>query len=100
MNNVLDQVAADSSGTIGNVLSYKAVNAILNGIHSDEWKQYMQYFAQTPAELNRLTFNDTASESDPDVRQNIVYMVAYATCTTITLAQMRAAVDDVVEANL
>ena len=88
---------ADNSKTICKTLGYRAVDAMLNGKDSDQWKDYMSFFAQTPEELARLTFADDLSKTDPDVRESILYIASNAACTTVTLKDMPDAVNDVID---
>lgn len=66
-------------------LRRKALVAIRKGANgSAEWKDYMQEFATTPAELARLLPTD-GSESDAGMNDARAYLVAKAPCGTDTV---------------
>jgi hypothetical protein len=92
-NNILaiidDVVNNDPTNALENRISWEAVQAILAGIHSEEWRTYMSNFIDAGDEnqLRRLTFQDSAAE-DPVIRKTLVYLAAMAICTGDTFAML------------
>ena len=99
IDGVLVEAENDLSGNIAKTIGYRAVEAMLKGVNSQEWEEYMRIFASTTEELNRLTFKDQESQV-ADVKRNIVYLVSYAACGAITLTITREAVDPVIDTGL
>jgi hypothetical protein len=99
LNEVLTEAENDTSNTIANLIGYRAIEAIVEGVGSQAWEDYMRIFASTEEELKRLTFEDPMSQ-DPDIKENIVYLVSYATCTAATLTKMRDKVQPVIDSGL
>lgn len=78
--------ANDPQGIRSDKLMRAAVEAISKGPNSLEWEEYMKRFASTPGELKRLTLKDSHA-GEFWLRKQVVYLVAYATCTPSTLRQ-------------
>jgi hypothetical protein len=69
-------------------ISGEALQALLAGVHSTEWKTLMKNFADanSPKQLERLTFNDPQS-FDPAVRRNAIYLAAISICGAQTITK-------------
>lgn len=89
LDDILTQVEAAPGGALSTRLMNEAIAAIL-GCPSSEansaWRKYMKNFAEDPSpDLDRLTLKNTdPATSDPEVRKQVVYMVAYFVCGSIT----------------
>jgi hypothetical protein len=77
-----DVVAADPQ--FSKDLQTKALAAIQHGQGSAEWETYMKLFANSNAQLDRLTAKD-ATAGDPDMNQKRAYLAADGTCTPDTV---------------
>jgi hypothetical protein len=67
-----------SKKKLGEQLSTKAVSAIMKGMGSPEWNEYMSLFANNAKQLTRLTVQD---EDEPSYfRRSRAYIVANAVC--------------------
>jgi hypothetical protein len=67
---------------LANLLKNAAIDAITNGVKSEEWKIYMSMFADSRAQLNRLT---TPADSDPAwLRESRAYIVSNSICAINT----------------
>lgn len=64
---------------LGEKVGKAAERAMLAGINSNEWKDYMSLFADSADELKRLTTNELDGENDYLPRMR-VYIVANAVC--------------------
>jgi hypothetical protein len=71
----------------GDELRRLAIDAIYKGLGSTEWETYMRNFANTPAQLARLT-TQADDLCHPYIRQARCYLVANATCLPGTDTQM------------
>ncbi|MDT7690573.1 MAG: hypothetical protein QOE46_3332 [Acidobacteriota bacterium] len=88
---VVDQVKG--AGTLGEQIGVLAVNAIISGMDSDDWKKYMSLFADNAEQLNRLTVK--AGSDDSWLRQARAYIVSNAVCAagTTTFTGNRVTID-------
>lgn len=86
--------------SLGTKLKQAAIEAIMNGINSKEWKSYMSLFADNADQLNRLTVR--AEKEDLLVVESRAYMVANSVCgadsTTQTSLRVAALIDDNLDA--
>ena len=87
LDDIITQVEAAPGGALSAKLMNEAVAAILGGPSSQAgsaWRKYMKNFAEDPSpDLDRLTLND-AVKNDPEVKKQVVYMVAYFVCGSTT----------------
>ncbi len=95
-------VEADTlnGGNLGFRMRNAAINAIMGGINSAEWKSYMSLFADNAAQLRRLTVPD--EQHDPGwLVESRAYIVSNAVCgantTTQTSQNVRLDIDDGIE---
>ena len=93
------EVKDDATGTVASDLQNKAVAAILAGVRSEEWKTYMQLFAENEDQLARLTATD-ASKDDPYMQRNLAYVVANAVCGAATTTETGSNVDESIDDGL
>jgi hypothetical protein len=76
---------------LGNLLKNHAIKAMMKGIGSDEWKQYMSMFADNQEQLDRLTI---AEENEGQwLRESRAYIVSNSVCATATNTRTRNGVD-------
>lgn len=101
INRVAQAVVADTDngGNFGFRMRHAAINAMMGGIHSAEWKSYMSLFADNAAQLRRLTVPD---EQEPGwLVESRAYIVSNAVCgantTTRTAQDVREDIDDGLE---
>lgn len=91
---VVDKAKAE--GQLGESIGILAVEAIMKGIKSDEWKTYMSLFADNAEQLDRLTV-ETPGEGTY-LRQARAYIVSNAVCAagtnTFTGARVDERIDD------
>ena len=85
---MLNEIDAEDS-TFSKEVQQKALLAIKKGQGSDEWEAYMKLFAQTNAQLDRLTAKDGTAE-DVDMNEKRAYLVADGTCTPETVTNFGA----------
>lgn len=87
--------------SLGSKLKEAAIEAIMAGIGSTEWKSYMSLFADNADQLTRLTVR--AKDEDLLVLESRAYMVANSVCgadsTTQTSLRVAALIDDNLNAN-
>jgi hypothetical protein len=86
ISNSHERIVKDPKGAGGSearILGDLAIQAMLGGIESRDWKTYMSKFADTPEQLERLCGNDDFFLTDygPEC---LAYIVANSTCTTET----------------
>ena len=89
LDNIITQVEAAPGGALSTKLMNEAIAAILGGPSSEAasaWRKYMKNFAEDPSlDLDRLTLKDTdPATKDPEVKKQVVYIVAYFVCGSIT----------------
>ncbi len=84
--------------TLGKQLSNAAVAAILNGIHSPEWKAYMSLFADNTAQLERLTVPKVGEEDYLPLFR--AYIVSNSICDITTNTNTINKVDEHIDDNL
>ncbi len=84
----------DPTGQITNELQDQSIAAILGGLGSAPWEIYMNNFADAdrPDQLQRLMGKD--SEGDPYMRKEIAYLVANASCGSITRTRLDQGLSD------
>src|SRR4051812_17564473 len=86
-------------GTLGKRVSNAAVAALTNGIHSNEWKQYMSLFADNTAQLERLTVPNP--NTDPAYLPLMrAYIVSNAICDIGTPAHTANRIDERIDQDL
>jgi hypothetical protein len=90
ISRIMTDIENDPTDALEERISWEATQAILAGIHSEEWNTYMRNFidAGNEAQLRRLTFQDSAAE-DPVIRRTLVYLAAMGVCTGDTFTQLR-----------
>jgi len=89
LDDIITQVEAAPGGALSTRLMNEAIAAILGGPSSEAtsaWRTYMKNFAEDPSpDLDRLTLKNTdPATNDPEVKKQVVYMVAYFVCGSIT----------------
>jgi len=77
------EIAKDRGHGKGQELSDFAVKALLGGINSDDWANYMKKFTTEPDELARLCGKDDTFKTAYQP-QNLAYIVSNAICGTAT----------------
>lgn len=97
ISRIMTEIETDPTDALEQRISWEAAQAILTGIHSEDWKTYMRNFidAGDEAQLRRLTFDDSAAE-DPVIRRTLVYLAALGVCTGDTFTTLRNFVDPAV----
>lgn len=65
----------------------KAVAAILKGVGSQEWEEYMRIFTEDALELNRLKLVETRLSFYAE--RSVAYLVAYGVCTSTTITRTK-----------
>jgi hypothetical protein len=92
---------AQFTAQLGFKLKQAAIEAMMAGIGSDQWKSYMSLFADNTEQLNRLTVR--AENEDLWLTESRAYMVANSICgadsTTQTVLRVDALIDDSLTAN-
>jgi len=84
LDDIITQVEADPRGALSEKLMKEAIPAILGGPSSQAWNKYMKNFAEEGSpDLDRLMLTDKVKD-DPEVKKQVVYMVAYFVCGSIT----------------
>lgn len=71
-----------NSGDLASRIGQLAVEAVINGMDSQEWKDYMSLFADNEAQLNRLTVQTPDEPSY--LKQARAYIVSNAICDAAT----------------
>ena len=100
LHDISDSVMNDPTKTKGKVISDLAIAAILSGIGSTAWEDYMKFIVgvdalgkiDSPAQLARLTFKDDKKDQEW-IRRSNVYIVSNAVCGTETGARTFLKVD-------
>lgn len=86
---------------LGFKLKQQAINAMMGGIGSPEWKSYMSLFADNVEQLNRLTVPQ--DNEDSWLAEARAYIVANAICgadsTTQTSVRVDSDLDDSLSSN-
>ena len=77
---MMQRVRENGDGkAIGISIQKRAVQAIKGGEGSDEWRNYMELFAETPAQLARLLpTDDTLGNEEMDIART--YLLGNGTC--------------------
>lgn len=75
---------SDAKGPLGDMLQNAAVEAIFAGRDTTQWKTYMSLFADSKEQLLRLNVEDTASQTDKDIKTSIAYLAGNGTCGGMT----------------
>ncbi len=85
----IEEQQNDTSGRVTSELREQSLAAILGGIESDAWEIYMKNFvdADNPKQLARLMGEDETA-GDPYMRKEIAYLVANASCGSITRTKL------------
>jgi hypothetical protein len=81
-----NRIIADTTGagkTEAKRLGDLAIDAILGGIGSSEWRKYMINFASTSNQLARLSGDDDFKDEEYGA-ETLAYIVANSTCTIDT----------------
>ena len=89
---VVAEKNAEGSSPTAAKLSIKSTAAILDGLGSTSWREYMLEFDPTPEELARLMGRDDAFLRDY-MPNALAYIVANGTCGTDTTTQLNKNVD-------
>jgi hypothetical protein len=92
------EVEADLSGALDRDLKWKAVAAILGGVGSDDWEEFMKAMIgeDSPEQLQRMMLKDQAKD-DPDVRFNVAYVVSNTACTIVSRLRFAEDIDPVID---
>lgn len=99
------EVLQDQTGKKGDTLRNQAIAAIYSGMLSPdgtlspEWKAYMEQFANTPAELARLTSRD-GDGCHPYIPLARAYMVANAVCLPGTTNNFLQGIEGIIDKTL
>ncbi len=88
------ELQRDKSGTLADKNRGKAVAAVHAGIRSTEWTTYMEQYADTPAQLARLTGEDGTAYNE-NIKLARAYLVANAVCGAGTLTELDRTVDGI-----
>jgi hypothetical protein len=84
-----------NGGDLASRVGTAAMSAMMNGMHSEEWREYMALFCDTKDELAQLSVvRDTDGSYMPQMR---AYIVANAICTGSTGTRTGNRVDEIVE---
>jgi len=83
---------------LGFKLKQAAIEAMMNGIKSKEWKSYMSLFADNAEQLTRLTVR--AQNEDEWLLESRAYMVANSVCGADSTTQTGLRVDALIDADL
>jgi len=92
LHQLADKVGAETaigSHATGDAFAQEAIDAILAGpllpdkTPTLQWKHYMEHFAETQAQLDRLTLQD-GQKDQPTVRKSCAYIVSNAVCGAIS----------------
>jgi hypothetical protein len=94
-----DKLYKEDEEPLGERLAWMAVDAILLGPDSPQWKDYMNMFGPTEEELLRLTLKDS-KKNDKVVRRACAYIVSNAVCGTATGTQTQRYVDTAIDEGL
>lgn len=78
----------------------EAIQALLNGMSSDQCRTYMREFADPniPAQLRRLMGEDGAA-GDETKRKARAYLIANGTCGTETVTKFEIGITEVLDQN-
>jgi hypothetical protein len=89
IQNKIKEQEDDKTGRVTSELREQSLAAILGGLGSDAWETYMKNFvdADNPKQLARLMGEDEAA-GDPYMRKEIAYLVANASCGSITRTKL------------
>lgn len=80
-----DPVKEQEARAIAAEMKKLASKAILKGIDSDEWREYMKVFAKDDTEhIQRLNGEDTAFNETEWGYESLAYVVANSTCDVMT----------------
>lgn len=74
----------------------RSVQALINGMTSEQCRIYMREFAQTDAQLQRLMGED-GTGGDATKRKARAYLIANGTCGTETVTKFELGVTDVLD---
>ena len=85
---------------LGTLLANAAADAITEGINSDQWKQYMALFCDTPEELERLTKPKQNDPNETYLKRMRAYILANAICSSDTGTVTANGVDERIDQNL
>jgi hypothetical protein len=83
---------------LGFKLKQAAIEAMMAGIGSKEWKSYMSLFADNADQLNRLTVR--AQNEDLWMLESRAYMVANSICGADSTTQTSLRVDALIDEEL
>ena|SRR6185369_3928883 len=83
---------------LGLELKEAAIEAMMAGLGSKQWKSYMSLFADNTAQLTRLTVR--AQNEQPWILESRAYMVANSICGADSTTQTSLRVDALIDDNL
>ena len=89
---------AEIRDQLGFELKQAAIDAMMGGIGSPEWKSYMSLFADNADQLTRLTVR--ADDDQLWLLESRAYMVANAICGADSTTQTRLRVDELIDTDL
>lgn len=82
---VRDQIIAEpAGGPTGRRIGEQGIAALLNGIGTDEWRTYMENFATSAEQLDRLVGDDADFMAGEWGKQLLAYVVAGSPCMSGT----------------
>lgn len=100
LQRVAAAVAVDelAGGTFGERVKNAGIAAVMGGISSQQWRDYMALFADNADQLRLLT---TPDETDPSyMAQSRAYIVTNSICGTITGTRTHLNVERAIDDNL
>jgi hypothetical protein len=99
---VRDAVAADyaANGTLGEELQTASFKAILGGIESEDWANYMSLFADSEEQLSRLRGTDALSTNEPWVKVQCAYLAGGGVCGGMTPSRLLEFVTSAIDFNI
>jgi hypothetical protein len=102
VHRVRDAVATDyaANGTLGEDLQAASFKAILGGIGSEDWANYMSLFADSEEQLARLRGADALSASEPWVKVQCAYLAGGGVCGGMTPSRLLEFVTSAIDLNI
>jgi hypothetical protein len=85
-----------SGGKLGAQIQALAVNAIVGGIGSEDWKTYMSLFADNKGQLARLSAEDDFAKKPENhwVKVSLAYLASNGVCGAATTGSLHLRVED------
>lgn len=100
IESIMQRVREEEDGTLATEIQTRAVRGIIGGEGSDDWRDYMNLFAETPGQLARLLPTDeTAGNEEMDLART--YLLGNGTCGAETTGfQLIFGIDDKLDEGL